>query len=75
MKHIYGIYKYDSASQPTKTRNGFDYELQGEHRLFKLHIPFPECINHSWYLVLEDEVVIDCYGYIEQRCLQPLVTT
>lgn len=75
MKQIYGIYKFDSAEQPTKTRDGFDYVLNGYHRLFKLHTPFSESISHSWYLVLEDEVVIDCYGYIEERCLQPLVTT
>lgn len=74
MKHIYGIYKFDSAEQPTKTRNGDDYILNGYHLLFKLHTPFPESISHSWYIVLGDEVVVDCHGYIEQRCLQPLVT-
>ena len=75
MKCMYGIYKFNSAEQNTKTRNGFDYTLRGEKRLFKLHTPFPECLNHSWYLVIEDELVIDCYGYIEDRCLQPLVIT
>lgn len=75
MKHLYGIYKFNSAEQNTKTRNGFDYSLCGEKRLLKLHTPFTECLKHSWYFVMEDELVIDCYGYIEERCLQALVTT
>ena len=76
MKHIYGIYKFSSASQWTKTRNGFDYELKESCRLFKLHTPlFEHLKGHSWYLVLEDVIVIDCAGYIEERCLDKIVTT
>lgn len=70
MKRIYNIYEFkNQAEQPTKTRDGNDYMLTGNHRLLKLHTPFPENIHHSWYFVIDDEVVINCKGYIEDRCL------
>lgn len=72
MKSTYGLYLYNSGSQIVQTRDNLAYILNGtviEKKLIKLHTPFPERLTHSWYYVIEDEVVIDCYGYIEDRCL------
>ncbi len=66
----YGIYIFSSAKQITKTIDGLQYVMDKPMRLLKLHTPFSDRIKgHSWYFVFEEELIIDCGGYIEERCL------
>lgn len=63
---------FDGAEQRTKDFAGREYILIGKKRLLKIKQGFIyRVINwfagHSWYEV--DGTIIDCSGYIEQRCL------
>lgn len=66
----YGIYMFNSAKQITNTINGFKYVMDRPMKLLKLHTPFLDRIKgHSWYFIFDEEIIIDCGGYIEERCL------
>lgn len=64
-------YYFHSAKQECKTYDGKDYVLNGKCYLTKL----PRSIRHpfkSFYVNLRDGEIIDCTGYIEDRCLRKI---
>lgn len=66
-------YKFDSASQQVKTRNGEKYILKEKCILLKMRTPFwHKLMGKSWYFVVDDGTVIDCAGYVEERCLEEM---
>lgn len=70
MKTLNCLYGFDSVSQKTTTITGSPYTLTGRKHLVKVKTPLLEALKcKSFYYVIEDEVVVDCGGYIEERCL------
>ena len=67
---LYAMYRFNSAPQVCKTTSGVDFHLNEPTILLKLHTPFWQSLFHSWYYVVDFGVVIDCKGYVEDRCLE-----
>lgn len=66
------IYTFNSAEQKCKTYEGKEYKLFGKHKLVKLPISLKYPFK-SFYVNLTDGAIIDCSGYIEERCLNQTV--
>lgn len=60
------VYRFNSASQLCKNINGKLVELEGVKTLVKIN---KFSLFHSWYYVVELHEIVDCSGYIEDRCL------
>lgn len=61
-------YYFNSAQQKCKTYDGKEYVLKGKCELVKLPISLKYPFK-SFYVNLSDGEIIDCTGYIEERCL------
>lgn len=64
-------YLFNSAEQKCKTYAGKEYKLVGKHELVRLPISLKYPFR-SFYVNLTDGEIIDCSGYIEQRCLMAI---
>lgn len=64
-------YLFNSAEQKCQTYDGKEYTLYGKHELVKLPISLKHPFK-SFYVNLTDGEIIDCSGYIEQRCLMSI---
>lgn len=66
-------YRFESVTSKVRTKDGKSYSLRQGSELLKLPSSILDWIwGKSWYLVLGDWVVVDCRGYIEERCLEQL---
>lgn len=65
-------FKFESVPEWVETKDGKRYFLKNPSKLLKLPTSFVDkwILNKSWYLVIGDWVIINCYGGIEQRCLE-----
>lgn len=64
-------YLFNSAEQKCKTYDGTEYKLVGKHKLVKLPMSLKYPFK-SFYVNLTDGEIIDCSGYIEERCLHQI---
>lgn len=64
-------FKFESVPEWVETKDGRRYFLKNPSELLKLPTSFMDkwIRSKSWYLVIGDWVIINCYGGIEQRCL------
>lgn len=60
------VYRFDSSGQLCKNINGKIVELKGLQTLVKVK---KFSLFHSWYYVVNLHEIVDCSGYIEERCL------
>ena len=68
-----GKYRFESVTTKVRTKDGKSYSLRQDSELLKLPSSIRDWIQgKSWYLVLGDWVVVNCRGYIEERCLEQL---
>lgn len=65
-------FKFESVPEWVETKDGKRYFLKNPSELLKLPTSFMDKLirSKSWYLVIGDWIIVNCYGGIEQRCFE-----